>query len=72
MRLFCVVYLRRLLLGLPLGEYSRLLIRPDYRIKKPVFGTYEDLDEILRRELELFGEFCRAIACQRETMPQKA
>lgn len=51
----------RLLLGLPLGEYARLLIRPEYRIKKPIFGTYEDLEEILRDGLRLFEDFQRAL-----------
>ena len=34
-----------LLLGAPWGTYSRRLIDVNYRIKKPVFGTYEDLEE---------------------------
>lgn len=50
-----------LLLGLPLSEYSRLIINPQYRIKKPVFGTYEDLDGILRANFEMFESFKRAL-----------
>lgn len=46
-----------LILGLPIGEYSRLIISPSYRIKKPIFGTYEDLDEILRCSFQLFEDF---------------
>lgn len=46
-----------LILGLPIGEYSRLLIAPDYRIKKPIFGTYEDLDEIFESCFKIFEEF---------------
>lgn len=46
-----------LILGLPISEYSRLLIAPDYRIKKPIFGTYEDLDEIFERCFKIFEEF---------------
>ncbi len=33
------------LLGEPWSVYSRRLIDVNYRIKKPVFGTYEDLEE---------------------------
>lgn len=50
-----------LILGLPIGEYSRLLIAPDYRIKKPIFGTYEDLDEIFERCFKIFEEFKHAL-----------
>lgn len=50
------------LLGLPLSEYSRLLINPQYRIKKPIFGTYEDLDEILRVNFDMFEDFIRAFS----------
>lgn len=46
-----------ILLGLPLSEYSRLIINPQYRIKKPIFGTYEDLDEILRVNFDMFEDF---------------
>jgi hypothetical protein len=46
-----------LLLGLPIGEYSRLIIASDYRIKKPIFGTYEDLDEIFESTFGLFEDF---------------
>ena len=35
-----------LLLGAPWGTYSRRLIDNNYRIKKPIIGTYEDLEEI--------------------------
>ena len=37
-----------LLLGAPWGTYSRRLIDSSYRIKKPIFGTYEDLEQILK------------------------
>ena len=53
-----------LILGLPIGEYSRLLIAPDYRIKKPIFGTYEDLDEIFERCFKIFEEFKHALITQ--------
>lgn len=50
-----------LILGLPIGEYSRLIIDPQYRIKKPIFGTYEDLDEIFRISFQLFEDFKQAL-----------
>ena len=46
-----------LILGLPIGEYSRLMIDPKYRIKKPIFGTYEDLDEIFKISFEMYEDF---------------
>lgn len=46
-----------LILGLPISEYSRLLIESNYKIKKPIFGTYEDLDEIFIKCLKIFEEF---------------
>ena len=46
-----------LILGMPIGEYSRLIIDPKYRIKKPIFGTYEDLDEIFQISFQLFEDF---------------
>lgn len=55
----------KLILGLPIGEYSRLMIAPDYKIKKPIFGTYEDLDEIFESCFKLFEEFKLALAGQK-------
>ncbi len=46
-----------LILGMPIGEYSRLIIDPKYRIKKPIFGTYEDLDDILKIAFEMYEDF---------------
>ena len=34
------------ILRLPLGEFSGLMVNPDYKIKKPILGTYEASDEI--------------------------
>lgn len=51
----------KLILGLPLGEFPRLMISPDYKIKKPIFGTYEDLDEIFRISFQMFEEFKHAL-----------
>ena len=50
-----------LILGLPIGEYSRLMIAPNYKIKKPIFGTYEDLDEIVESVFKLFEDFKKAM-----------
>ena len=50
-----------LILGLPIGEYSRLMIAPNYKIKKPIFGTYEDLDEIVESVCKLFEDFKKAM-----------
>lgn len=46
-----------LIAGLPIGEYSRMIIDPKYRIKKPIFGTYEDLDEIFQISFQMFEDF---------------
>ena len=54
----------KLILGLPIGEYSRLLIGPNYKIKKPIFGTYEDLNEIFESCFKIFEGFKLALATQ--------
>ena len=46
-----------LLLGAPWGVYSRRLIDVNYRIKKPVFGTYEDLEDILKTAFGMYEDF---------------
>ena len=46
-----------LILGAPWGTYSRRLIDANYRIKKPVFGTYEDLEEILKITFKMYEDF---------------
>lgn len=46
-----------LILGAPWGTYSRRLIDINYRIKKPIFGTYEDLEEILQIAFEMYERF---------------
>ncbi|WP_270325089.1 hypothetical protein [[Eubacterium] hominis] len=48
---------KKLILGPPLGEYSRLMIDVDYMTKSPVIGSYDDLKEILEIEFEMFDEF---------------
>ena len=46
-----------LLLGAPWGTYSRRLIDNNYRIKKPIIGTYEDLEEILKITFKMYEDF---------------
>lgn len=50
-----------LLLGAPWGTYSRRLIDVNYRIKKPIVGTYEDLEEILRVSFGMYEDFKKVI-----------
>ena len=50
-----------LLLGAPWSMYSRRLIDVNYRIKNPVFSTYEDLEEILKIIFEMYEDFKRAL-----------
>lgn len=47
-----------LLLGSPWSAYSKKLA--GFRIPTPVFGTYEDLEEILKTALGMYGDFQRA------------
>ena len=50
-----------LLLGEPWFAYSRRLIDVNYRIKKPVFGTYENLEEILGIAFGMYEDFKKAL-----------
>lgn len=50
-----------LILGSPWGTYSRRLINSSYRIKKPIFGTYDDLEEILKMTFLMYEDFKRAL-----------
>lgn len=49
-----------LLLGAPWGTYSRRLIDVNYRIKKPVIETYEDLEDILKITFGMYEDFKNA------------
>lgn len=51
---------KELILGAPWGTYSRRLIDSNYRIKKPIFATYEDLDEILKISFDMYEDFKKA------------
>lgn len=46
-----------LLLGAPWSTYSRRLIDVNYRIKQPVYGTYEDLEDILKTAFGMYENF---------------
>lgn len=52
---------KELLLGAPWGTYSRRMINPNYRIKKPIIGSYDDLEEILKVAFTMYEEFKKAI-----------
>jgi hypothetical protein len=56
-----------LILGAPWTTYSRRLIEPSYRIKKPVFRTYEDLQEIFEIAFEMYEDFKNAFLGAKET-----
>ena len=47
--------------GAPWGTYSRRLIDSSYRIKKPIFGTYKDLEEILEITFKMYEDFKSAL-----------
>lgn len=44
-------------LGSPWSVYSRLLIDPRERIKKPVYRDYEELEEILEEAFLMYDDF---------------
>ena len=44
-------------LGSPWSVYSRLLIEPSERIKKPVYRSYEELEEILKEAFLMYEDF---------------
>ncbi len=46
-----------LIWGYPFSMCPSILISPEYMISKPVFGTYEDLDEILKITFEMYEDF---------------
>ena len=46
-----------LLLGSPWGTYSKRLIASNYRIKKPVYGSYDHLEEKLKVSFEMYEDF---------------
>lgn len=52
---------QELILGLPIGEFSRMMISPDYKIQKPIFGTYEDLEEIFNVVFKMYEDFKYAL-----------
>lgn len=54
----------KVILGSPWGTYSIKLGMNGGRIKKPIFGTYKDLDEIFRIGFELYEDFKKALILQ--------
>ncbi len=46
-----------LILGSPIGTFSKRIDSKNPRIKKPVFGTYEELEIIINRLVKLYEEF---------------
>lgn len=54
----------KVILGSPWGTYSTRMGMSSGRIKKPIFGTYEDLDEIFRIGFELYEDFKKALKDQ--------
>ena len=52
---------KRVILGTPWGEFSRRMIDPTYIIRKPIFGTYEDLDEIFAVAYQMYEDFKKAM-----------
>ena len=50
-----------LILDLPIGEYSRWMIALNYKIAKPIFETYEDLEGMLKLIFKLFEDFKKAM-----------
>ena len=51
----------KVILGSPLGTYSRRISKDSSRIKKPIFGTYEDLEEILRTLFSMYEDMKKAL-----------
>ena len=51
----------QVLLGSPWSVYSRRLIDPKYRIKKPIFSDYDDLEEILNTAFDMYNDFKKAV-----------
>lgn len=48
------------LLGSPWSVYSKIMGGAGHRIKTPVFGSYEDLEELLERAFGMYENFKRA------------
>lgn len=48
-------------MGTPWTNYARLLVNPQYIIKRPVFGDYDDIDEILKTAFTMYEDFKKAL-----------
>ena len=52
-----------LLLGSPWGTYAKRIVDAGCRIKKPVFASYDELEDILKVSFKMYEEFKAAVAC---------
>ncbi len=52
-----------LLLGSPWGTYAKRIVDAGYTIKKPVFASYDELEDILKVSFKMYEEFKAAVAC---------
>lgn len=50
------------LLGEPWGTYSKRIDEKNSRIKKPIIGSYEDLEDVLRVAFCMYEDFKREIS----------
>ena len=48
---------KQVLAGAPWGVYSKRLIDPSYRIKKPIFSDYDELEDILKTAFKIYEDF---------------
>lgn len=59
--IWVVYYKNELQLGSPWSIYSRLLNPSGQRIKKPVYRSYEELEEILKEAILMYEDFKREL-----------
>ena len=52
---------KNLIFGYPFSMYPSMLASTEYSISKPVFGTYEDIDEILKITFDMYEDFKMAL-----------
>lgn len=50
-----------LLLGAPWGTYSKRICESNDRIKKPVIGSYDDLEDILKYTFTMYEDFKKGL-----------
>jgi len=54
------------LLGSPWSTYSKRMINHEYKIKDPVFSSYEDLEEIFQITFQMYEDFKKALIEKRD------